>query len=393
MMKADFSGLTAAPAATADFSVRAISTLAALRELEPEWNRLWSLSAERLPFQHYGWIFSFAETLGAQTPWQILVVERGGTIHALLPLARIRSSQTWRLLGSPNADYQDIISDPACASPALHAMLDYLRRTGARGLLCQDVPAHSPLKRVLDESRYIHAETRPPCPCPVLHLSTDLLAAHLRRSGVKDNERRIARLGSVEFRVIQDPTERVAAMELLFTYHRARWSTPGHRTQFDDPAACSFFRRLCREPSLHTMLHVSQLLVDGAVIATHLGFATQERFIYYKPAFDPAKKGAGQVLLNRLLEEALRTGTKEFDFTRGGEGYKTHLATGSRMNHTIHVFFSTRGYLWHALLKWLRRHVPRDHNGVAIPAKWVRRLLQSGGSTGTAASRSRENRP
>jgi CelD/BcsL family acetyltransferase involved in cellulose biosynthesis len=207
-----------------------------------------------------------------------------------------------------------------------------------------------------------------------MELTTATATAVQRKSGMRDNERRLAKLGTVEMQVIKPAEDQVCALETLFQQHRARWHSPERTSQFNDPATCEFYRRLCRSRALAPLLHFSVLKAGDHVLACHFGFVTNDSFIYYKPTYDPTVKGSGQVLMSRLMSEALSLGLKEFDFTRGSENYKTGLATGVRYNHEAKIFFTRTAWLRHQGSEWLRSRVPRDADGLALTTKFARRV-------------------
>jgi CelD/BcsL family acetyltransferase involved in cellulose biosynthesis len=82
------------------------------------------------------------------------------------------------------------------------------------------------------------------------------------------------------------------------------------------------------------------LRVDDRPVAYHLGFEVDGRFTWYKPSFDVDywDCGAGEVLLRRLFEYVRGQPVDEFDFTRGGEGFKDRFTNhqGHNVRWTLH---------------------------------------------------------
>ena len=357
-----------------DFSI--IDSLDSLQALKPAWQELWLRQARRHVFQHFDWVCSYIQSFCPPLQWKVLVTREQGMVVGLLPLASTRQPGQWRLLGSPNADYQHALVEAGAA----RGMLRHLAGLGMKVTQFEEMPEGSTLLQSLQSCDHSQLMIQRTSTCHYLELSAETVAGIQRKSGIKDNVRRLAKLGPVEVRIIESPAERVQALEILFDQHRSRWDPQGLPSQFHDPATCSFYRRLCEAPGLRSMLHFSILHAGERPVACHLGFVAGDSFIYYKPTYDPAVKGAGQVLMSRLMAEAQRMGLKEFDFTRGGEAYKGTLATGVRYNYEARMFFTTAGWLRHRAAEWLRHRVPRDATGLALTTKFARRIrtLMSG---------------
>jgi CelD/BcsL family acetyltransferase involved in cellulose biosynthesis len=64
---------------------------------------------------------------------------------------------------------------------------------------------------------------------------------------------------------------------------------------------------------------------DGAPRAALYGFERGGRFSYYQSGSDPdwRRRSVGTVVVGAALEDAFARGSKEFDFLRGLERYKT----------------------------------------------------------------------
>lgn len=76
---------------------------------------------------------------------------------------------------------------------------------------------------------------------------------------------------------------------------------------------------------------MSELSLNGNPISWHIGFFYRSRFYWYMPVYKTEfhKFSPGQTLLYLCIEDALNKGAVVFDFLRGGEGYKNHLAESS----------------------------------------------------------------
>ena len=350
--------------------IRTITALQEFLALAPEWQRLWARHQGGTVFQHHGWLAAFIEAFCARERWLVLTARNDDGLVAVLPVWEDSKARHWRLIGSPNADYQALLGD----EQAVIALMRSLASQGVPALLLESMPEGKALFAFLAACGFGVEEEANPVPCPHLELSPARLEAVCRRGGMKDNLRRLNKIGPLRLRVIAEKKERLVMLETLFDQHRRKWDATQGTSQYHDEATREFYRQLCGAPGLAEVIHFSVLEAGEQVLACHFGFIHGDTFIYYKPSFDTAFKGSGMVMIAKLMEEALRLGLKEFDFTRGSEPYKFEMATGVRHNHDAHGFFSARARWRFVTRQWLLRKVPRDADGVAITTRLARKV-------------------
>jgi CelD/BcsL family acetyltransferase involved in cellulose biosynthesis len=152
----------------------------------------------------------------------------------------------------------------------------------------------------------------------------------------------------------------------FFAQHIARWEKTDHPSQFRDPKQESFYRAMVAAIDPLGATRFTEVRVAGRLVASHLGFFHAGRFTWYKPTYDPelAKISPGETLLKRLIDQAMREGASEFDFTIGDEAFKTRFATRTRTIADIYVTRSRWASWSRQAYRGLRRQV----------GKWVRRI-------------------
>ena len=350
--------------------IKIIRSVQELSGLEPEWQRLWLEQGRGLVFQHHAWALAFVEAFCATRPWMVLAAYQDDRIAALLPIWQGSNEGTWTLIGSPNADYQHFLGSPE----AIVETLERLPSCGVKTLHLENMPEGPRIWQWLRDHQLGIEEDGQPAFCRRMALTEQTVRGVLKRGGMKDNERRLSKIGPLRLKVLKTPDDQLAMLETLFSQHQQRWDGTHTPSQFHDPRARDFYRRLCQSPTLVPLLHFSVLEAGEKNLACHFGFVATDTLLYYKPTHNPEFKGGGRVLMGRLMEEALRMGLKEFDFTRGDEPYKAEIATGGVLNHDARLFFSQPARLQFKAWKWLVRRVPRDANGLAIPTKVMRKL-------------------
>lgn len=337
--------------------------------LKADWERLWALQPRPEVFQIFAWLDAFIESFTPSLSLRILTARMDGMMIGILPLISTEKPGHWTLAGSPNADYQDFLAESAFAVEIMRAFVNEFASLRFRVVVFEELAEQSLLLKTLRQMSG-NIVIRKSSTCHFAITTDETVASIRRKGGIKDNERRLAKIGAVEMCVVQTVSERIEMLDVLFEQHRARWAS----SQFKAPEFCEFYRRLCRSGGLARQVHFSILRVGKRIVACHLGFIINGRFIYYKPTYDVAVKGAGQVLLSRLFVEAQRLGLEEMDFTRGGEPYKAALASGVRQNFEARLFLSVGDRLRHRFAVALRAWMPRDANGLALTTKWMRCL-------------------
>lgn len=76
---------------------------------------------------------------------------------------------------------------------------------------------------------------------------------------------------------------------------------------------------------------------DGVAVAAGFGFEDAAGYYLYNSAFEPeaATASPGIVLVNLLIEHAIRRGLPRFDFLKGSEPYKFRLGARPRPLYRI----------------------------------------------------------
>lgn len=144
----------------------------------------------------------------------------------------------------------------------------------------------------------------------------------------KDNARMIRRLsemGQFEFVVAKTASEFSDIVEAMFAQKERRYKETGARNILADINTRAFYRELGESVSGDVKVHLSALMLNGEILATHLGAFDQNRFYYLFPTFAGeawAKFSPGRLLLENLVQWAIANRLQTFDFTIGGEAYK-----------------------------------------------------------------------
>ena len=88
------------------------------------------------------------------------------------------------------------------------------------------------------------------------------------------------------------------------------------------------------------ILQLSFMTIAGNKAAAYLCFDFQERVWVYNSGFDPQYRefSPGWVMLGYLIQHAIESGKKSFDFMRGDEDYKYRF--GAAESHVLKIEIS-----------------------------------------------------
>ena len=96
-------------------------------------------------------------------------------------------------------------------------------------------------------------------------------------------------------------------------------------------------------------LHVSALLIDDEVVATHLGTILNDKFYYLMPSNDFnewQKYSVGRLLLEELLKKYFNDKFEVFDFSIGDEPYKKNWCNQKTELYQHIRSMNTKGFIY-----------------------------------------------
>lgn len=145
---------------------------------------------------------------------------------------------------------------------------------------------------------------------------------HFRQEN-KRRRRRLQERGDLRFVVAQSEDEKNRFFETMLLQKRRKYSTQGV-----DPFPSggeNFYREITRRLCGSAMVHLSALLLNDNIIATHWGYVDKNRFYHLLPTHDIGEWGRyspGHILHEHLIEWSFQHGLKYSDFGIGDEAYK-----------------------------------------------------------------------
>ena len=139
-------------------------------------------------------------------------------------------------------------------------------------------------------------------------------------------KRRINEKGIIKFLIPESNTKNKEIIKEMIKFKRTRYKLMKVTDLLSSQHSRNFYLGLNSALEKGILkLHLSALLINDKIVATHLGTILNENFYYLMPSndFNDWKKySVGRLLLEELLKISFEQNFKVFDFSIGDESYK-----------------------------------------------------------------------
>jgi CelD/BcsL family acetyltransferase involved in cellulose biosynthesis len=338
-----------------------------LESLSLEWQRLWESDDRAEIFQTPGWAKAWWRSYGQQYTLCSVVVYEEDQLIGVVPL--VKRENVVQFLGTPQADYADIICEESRVTEVLAAAVSTLLNwsEGWSECVLQHLARHSRIVRYHQElpqelRRRLHLVPTECYQTIVLRdnreeVFKELLGKHHTRR----RQNKLHKAGRIQFRHVETKVEAQEYLSAFFRHHIRRRAVIGKKSSCASPEFCNFLRALVDEIEPSDRLRFGVLELDSSALAWAVGFRVNGKFLLYQHTFDVDAwdYSPGEVLLLNLLEYARENITREFDFGKGQEAYKNRFANHTR--ETFSLFIERPGFVggMHGLLRETQGSVHR----------------------------------
>jgi len=180
--------------------------------------------------------------------------------------------------------------------------------------------------------------------------------------------KRLAEIGPLSFRVAEGAEEMRHIYKIMIRQKTRRFMETGGFDNFKRPGWLAFYTALTEELPTHVQL--AAFSVGDAIIATHWGILSGDRFYYLGPAWEGGewtKFSPGRLLVENLIVWALENGFRTFDLGIGDEPYKLKIRDAELKLGCLRVGRTMRGKLYLASTEG-RRALAASRPGRAFSA-------------------------
>lgn len=312
--------------------------------VEAEWRDL-EKRALLTPYQAYGWVRSFVETVGAAEGMSfrhVVLRDASAAPLAILPLVVTRRNgiRFAEFIGGKHANYHMGLYAPDFAAridaEGVRLMLSEIGSLigGLDAFIFVNQPTHwqgiaNPLAAL--------AAGPSPSGAYKLALAPGDAEGSLRRSmsshahkKLKNKRNRFAGFGPSALVRAREPAEIARVIDDFLRQKAARFKAMGVPDPFASPGMRAFLERAAGPDGANApALELYSLDVAGRSVATYVGAVQGARFSGMATSFDmeseAAKTSPGEILLIDLIKLKCREGTTMFDLGVGEARYKTTI--------------------------------------------------------------------
>tara|TARA_B110001450_G_scaffold256385_1_gene286679 strand:+ start:15488 stop:16603 length:1116 start_codon:yes stop_codon:yes gene_type:complete len=335
-------------------------------EFNEELASLWSdfeSDAHFLPFQSYEWQRYWNTEVG-QPKYKIdvcivvcLVDDR---VRAIFPfgIKRAIGARILGFLGQDEGDYSAPLLGPKMGPNEFKDIWIEVLAV----IPCHDVVYFRNMPKLINQSDNLLLENIATQHIEFSYSTTlpnsfEEYSLRLSKSMLKDNKRmvrRLSELGELKFAVLETPEDFNKVIDVMISQKESRYILSGARNIFTDKSVRTFYSNIFNLLSKGFGMHLSALTLDDEILATHLGIRNRDQFYYLMPTFNHDDKwrkfSLGRIHLEKLVDWAIDNGINKFDFTIGGESYKSIWCDGEMAIYRHLKLRSFRGTIYYRYL-------------------------------------------
>jgi CelD/BcsL family acetyltransferase involved in cellulose biosynthesis len=335
----------AAPSAEPRVDLAVIDDLASFEALEADWNALFeAVAGPGQVFQAYGWCWQWCRHYlpAGLHPSRRLAVVTGridGRLVLVLPLVAERRAGLTELLwlGEPVSQYGDLLVTPeACHIGTLRAAWSLaVEATRADHANLRKVRADAAARPLL-EALAAHVTCTEEAPYLDLTQDTSFAAWEARRQprAAKNRKRQARRLADMGALAFASFTGSQDAARLARHAVALKRTSLGDKGAISPALACprfeAFFADAAAGLGSDAGVNVKALTIEGEPAALKVVIERNRTSLLHIAVFDPRfeKCGAGAVLLEHVIGDAIARGQQRLDLLAPRHAYKMDFADG-----------------------------------------------------------------
>jgi len=309
---------------------------------EKEWNFLVQQNVTNTIFQPYEWHIAWWNSYGADKELFLICIFKNNTLKGIAPLM-ITINQGVRILkfiGDGRSDYSDFIY-PTGEEDVLKAIFICIgrKRSAWDKIELNNIPSYSKFGSNIEiacRNGKIFCDSVSDVQCPTVLLNKDEKHVEkiLNKKSLKRHRKYFQQKGGYKVLHLYEEKEIIEYLVQFFDQHIRRWRNSGVESLFINKDNCTFYRNLLYHMCRKKWIVFTVVESESIPVAFHYGFTYGNKFIWYKPSFEISlsRYYPGEVMLQELLEYAVKKKCCEFDFTRGGEFFKSRFSNKTRLN-------------------------------------------------------------
>jgi CelD/BcsL family acetyltransferase involved in cellulose biosynthesis len=360
-----------------------LTTLAQMAEHKHLWRDLDLRStADLVWFQSFDWCYNWIDRQTAKhEPYVLMAVENGAAV-AVLPLMVGRNrfgARMLRMLGEPHTQYGNILTATGTLSAKQVQMLETALAVdnGCDGLVCNYVPAGSPLDQLMAATRRM---TRLDNQSLIVDLSkfsnASVYDASLSKNTSKNLRRRRKHLedtGALKFDVLRPLDAGYDAAVHDGFVMKQQWLAATGRLGLGLKHAGheAFLKNIPRLTEVGDGPLAFVLSIAGKAVAIELGFLQRGHYYSYMGAFDweLRQQAPGRLQMHETICWLIGQGAVSLDLLANPTEYKRDVASRSISLASYSKSYTLRGHVYASFWTgWGKPQLKRTL--AAIPQRW-----------------------
>ena len=336
-----------------------ITDSARFAAIADEWDAL--ASRTKLPFVLSPWLLAWWRTLAAQKGMRIPVLWRDDRLVAGLALQD--GSQLWEAPVEHGAPpYFGMI---AADDEARHSLAAEIAEKAPRELRLHALVADdAAIGHLVNAARGCGARAAIEEISATLVTDTTGSLDEYRnglskkvRSELGRLQRKAAREHELEITALEPPHDLENQWARALELEASGWKGRAGGALLHKPTNARFFTEFMRDFHEAGLLRMSELSLDGTVVAVALNVVHAGRCYTLKVAFDEEHRrlGPGFILLMAMIERCFELGLEAYDFSGAEEEYEQRFATGRRERRLMRLYGAgVGGRSWYVYRERLR---------------------------------------
>lgn len=318
------------PPGQAALSLDIVCGREAFAALRDDWNHLFARAGTpQQVFQSHAFLRAWAEVYADQCSRLMAVsVRRDGMLVAVAGLAETRplGLRALRVMGSPVAQFSDVLVDPSAGPAALEMLWAGIESLGADFLEARRVREDSALWRLGRKSSFVFETLEAPFACLAKRVEGDQPGSAYDardRSNVRRRLRRLAERGQLALGTAEPGAEAAKLAVEAVRLKRASLKRTGVvAPTVASPRFADFFAAIAMDAE--SGLRVSTIMLDERPIGIDLSFLCKGTAFGHVLASDPdfTREGIGNLLVHHVFAAARARGAETFDLLAPADAYK-----------------------------------------------------------------------
>lgn len=181
------------------------------------------------------------------------------------------------------------------------------------------------------------------------------------RSTFRHQKNRLFKNQDILFEVLNKESDLEKSFDDFVELHQKRQVTKNEAGSFTNTRKnyLLFHKRLIKVFFKKNWLYLVFLKCNNQPVAAQYDFIYNGKIFNHSVGFNPewSKKTPGNVLILKILEDAIERKVKEYDFLRGDERYKYHWTKTDRKTYDIAIWRTKKGYCFFRIERFLRKAI------------------------------------